>query len=319
MNIQLVTKTRKTGDLVVPLFEKEEIPESARRQLSRKDRDFLRLYLKRDKVRGENVKSLLLPGNAKRILILGKGNKKNWNHRKARILVRRIVQSMKTANLKEGTLIMESVAQTATLAEKAKLLENTAAELVIADYAHNEYKETPKEGWPTIHKMQLATDYSADEKRRLLEAVANGVIIGEETNHTRRLSNMPGGDMTPQKLAAAAEEAGKQTKVKVTILDEKQIKKLGMGGVIGVSRGSSEKPRFIIMEYKHPDYKQAPLVLVGKGVTFDTGGLNLKPDKAIHEMHMDMSGGAAVIHGVRWPSATIAANGFRRSLQKMKN
>src|SRR3989344_2547118 len=96
----------------------------------------------------------------------------------------------------------------------------------------------------------------------------------------------------------AAEEAGKQTKVKVTILDEKQIKKLGMGGVIGVSRGSSEKPRFIIMEYKHPDYKQAPLVLVGKGVTFDTGGLNLKPDKAIHEMHMDMSGGAAVIHGV---------------------
>jgi len=82
MNIQLVTKTRKTGDLVVPLFEKEEIPESARRQLSRKDRDFLRLYLKRDKVRGENVKSLLLPGNAKRILILGKGNKKNWNHRK---------------------------------------------------------------------------------------------------------------------------------------------------------------------------------------------------------------------------------------------
>ena len=72
-----------------------------------------------------------------------------------------------------------------------------------------------------------------------------------------------------------------------------------MGGILGVSKGSDERPRFIVMEYLKGPKNQKPIVLVGKGVTFDTGGLNLKPEQAIYEMHMDMSGGSAVIHTIR--------------------
>ncbi|MBI2637406.1 MAG: leucyl aminopeptidase family protein [Candidatus Sungbacteria bacterium] len=84
------------------------------------------------------------------------------------------------------------------------------------------------------------------------------------------------------------------------MLEEAAIKKLGMGGVLGVSKGSDEKPQFIIMEYKSPkaDKKSKPLVFAGKGVTFDTGGLNIKTGDYMYEMHMDMAGGAAVMHAL---------------------
>jgi len=124
------------------------------------------------------------------------------------------------------------------------------------------------------------------------------MIIGEEVNHTRFLANTPGSDMTPALLAHAAQRAAKNAGFKVRVLDELAIKRLGMGGVLGVSRGSDEKPKFIILEYMKGPKAQNPLVLAGKGVTFDTGGINLKPEQYMYEMHMDMSGGAAVIHGI---------------------
>jgi leucyl aminopeptidase len=116
--------------------------------------------------------------------------------------------------------------------------------------------------------------------------------------------------MTPIKLAEAAKKSATKNGVKIKILDEKNMRKLGMGAVLGVARGSAEKPRFIILEYMKGPKNQKPLVLAGKGVTFDTGGLNLKPEAAIYEMHMDMSGGAAVIHTI----AALARLGVKKNI-----
>jgi len=102
--------------------------------------------------------------------------------------------------------------------------------------------------------------------------------------------------MTPTVLAKAAKEAVKGLPVKVTTLGAREIKKIGMGALLGVAKGSTEAPTFTILEYRGGEGK--PIVLVGKGVTFDSGGLNLKPSNSIYEMHMDMSGAAAVIHAV---------------------
>jgi leucyl aminopeptidase len=108
--------------------------------------------------------------------------------------------------------------------------------------------------------------------------------------------------MTPAKLASAAKKAaassGAGPKLSVKILGVKEMQKLGMGAVLGIGKGSKDEPQFIVMEYWGADKKQRPVALVGKGVTFDTGGLNLKPGDHMYEMHMDMSGGAAVIHAV---------------------
>jgi leucyl aminopeptidase len=102
--------------------------------------------------------------------------------------------------------------------------------------------------------------------------------------------------MTPRLLATEAKKAAAGLPIKVTILEKKEIKTLKMGGILGVSQGSVEEPRFIVMEYFGAAKTKSPIVLVGKGITFDTGGINLKPSDYISDMHMDMSGGAAVIH-----------------------
>jgi leucyl aminopeptidase len=129
-----------------------------------------------------------------------------------------------------------------------------------------------------------------------LQNAMKGKVIGEEVNKTRELSNTPGGDMTPKGLAQAAKNASKGLPITVTTLTLAQMQKLGMGALLGVGKGSTYPPTFTIMEYKGST--GAPIVLAGKGITFDSGGLNLKPSTGIYEMHMDMSGASSVIHTV---------------------
>lgn len=176
--------------------------------------------------------------------------------------------------------------------EELSTIAATAFEM--ANYEHVSYKTKPKDGWGEAEEILLLSPATAAIKR----AVAKGQTIGEEINKCRELCNTPGGDMTPAHLAAAAKAAARGTPAKVTVLNYAQIKKLGMGGVVGVGKGAEEKPQFIIVEYKGGPKNAQPVVLVGKGVTFDTGGLQVKPGDSMYEMHMDMSGGAAVIHAV---------------------
>jgi len=125
------------------------------------------------------------------------------------------------------------------------------------------------------------------------KAVASAYAIINGTYRARDLANAPGNEIYPETLAKVAQETGKSAGFKVTVFDEKKIASLGMGGVIGVSKGSVRPPRFIVLEYKKATGN--PVVLVGKGVTFDTGGISIKPSASMGEMKMDMSGAAAVI------------------------
>ena len=112
------------------------------------------------------------------------------------------------------------------------------------------------------------------------------------------ISNTPGGDMTPQILAAHAKRLSKNTSIKTSVLGKKDIQKLKMGAILGVAKGSSEEPKFIVMNYGGGKKGERPIVFVGKGVTFDTGGVNIKIGDGMLGMHMDMSGGAAVMAAV---------------------
>ena len=160
------------------------------------------------------------------------------------------------------------------------------------------YKTKPKEGWNFVEAVAVPNMPAAAK-----EGFADGLVIAGEVNATRELSNTPGGDMTPRILAEKAKAAVKGTNIKVKILGVKEMQKLGMGAVLGVGKGAKDEPRFIVMEYwgaspSTGSGRQAPVVLVGKGVTFDTGGIQVKPGDHMYEMHMDMSGGAAVIHAL---------------------
>ncbi len=129
------------------------------------------------------------------------------------------------------------------------------------------------------------------------KSVARAEVLAGAVRLTRDLINTPPGDLPPAKLAAAAVEAAKGLPIEVTVLDEKALAKGHYGGILGVGQGSANPPRLARMAYRHPKAK-AHLALVGKGVTFDTGGISIKPAANMHEMKSDMSGAAAVIAAV---------------------
>ena len=123
-----------------------------------------------------------------------------------------------------------------------------------------------------------------------------GRVLGEYTNQARTLSNEPGNALTPRAFAERAEGIGKAAGVKVEVLDEKRIEALNMGLLLGVARGSQEPPRLVVMRHDPPNpLPGVVLALVGKGITFDTGGISIKPAENMDKMKDDMSGGAAVI------------------------
>jgi leucyl aminopeptidase len=139
------------------------------------------------------------------------------------------------------------------------------------------------------------------DKKSVELGVERGRIIGEAVNFTRDLANEPGGYMTPTILAGKANEVAKKFGLYIDVLDEKRITKEGMGGVLGVARGSDEPPKFIVLKYtpKARATGKGLLALVGKGVTFDSGGISIKPGENMELMKYDMSGAATVIGAMR--------------------
>jgi leucyl aminopeptidase len=159
-------------------------------------------------------------------------------------------------------------------------------------YRFDKYISKKEESPDQLESISIVTEGRA-KLNEGKAAVEKARTISEATALARDLGNAPGNEIYPQTLAEAARQSAERAGYQATILDEQEIDDLGMGGVIGVSRGSAHPPRFIILEYG-PSSKR-PIVLVGKGVTFDSGGISIKPSAGMAEMKMDMSGAAAVI------------------------
>jgi leucyl aminopeptidase len=141
--------------------------------------------------------------------------------------------------------------------------------------------------------------HTEKEKKEFERAVRYGSIAARAENFARELQTRPGNVATPRYLAERAEELAEHYDLDVEILDRKAIEKEKMHALLAVAQGSAEEPRFIVLEYKGGRKGSAPLVLVGKGITFDTGGISLKPPERMEEMKYDMSGAAAVLAAMR--------------------
>lgn len=225
-------------------------------------------------------------------LHIGFGKEKNLSRRKLILFLRKIVSVAKQHKLSVISIDWNELQSLAAPdIERSWIAATAAMSFEMANFEFTAYKTPPTDGFFEVEEIYLSNFPS-----ELAEALSSGKIIGEEVNKTRSLSNTPGGDMTPTTLAEAAVKAVEGTSAKVTILSKSEMEKLGMGAVLGVGKGSDEEPKFIVVEYWGTDKSVKPVVLVGKGVTFDTGGLNIKTGDHMYEMHMDMSGGAAVIH-----------------------
>ena len=147
---------------------------------------------------------------------------------------------------------------------------------------------------PLLNKLTLLVANKVDAKAAD-EGLQRGAAIAEGVALARELANRPGNHCTPTMLAAEARKMAKAQGLKIEVLDKKQIEAAGMGSFLAVAQGSDEPPRFIVMHYHGAAKADAPLVLVGKGITFDSGGISLKPGGEMDEMKFDMGGAASVL------------------------
>ena len=246
------------------------------------------------RVTQEKESYLLRLESGRSTICLGAGEAKGMTRRKLVLLSRKVIVFAKSQKIRSLAVSLGDFAFPNSKLKEGDLGEVLAMNFEMANYEFVKYKNVPKEGWNDMEEIVVLGKVSKEGKQGL----ERGKMIGQGVNETRTLSNIPGGEMTPQLLAKAAVAAAKGTTVRAQVLGLKEIQELKMGGLLGVSKGSLEEPRFIILEHKGAGAKERPIVLVGKGITFDSGGINLKPEQAMFDMHMDMSGGAAVIYAL---------------------
>lgn len=226
-------------------------------------------------------------------LHIGAGKPEEMTRRKLITLFRSVVQvakQHKLCNIAVALHRSEKPFQKLSSMPLEEFVSLAAECFLMANYEFRKFKT--KSESVMVEEIALCGAFPASAKA----AARRGEVVGKAANLARDLANTPGGDMTPRTLAAAAKAAAKGTGATVKTLTLPDIKKLGMGALLGVAKGSDEPPTFTIMEYRGA--KSAPIVLIGKGITFDTGGINIKSEHGIGDMHMDMSGGAAVIAAV---------------------
>ncbi len=170
--------------------------------------------------------------------------------------------------------------------------------LTLGEFSPDLYKAaSDQEGSPLEFFEVISTH---DDSQLIEKAVARGRLLGECSNLAKRLANEPSNRLSPSMLAEQALEILKGTSLEIDVLDEESIRELGMGLLLGVAQGSVEAPRVIVMRHEPVGVTEGPvLALIGKGVTFDSGGISIKPAESMERMKEDMSGGAAVICAMR--------------------
>ncbi|HEY7831723.1 MAG TPA: leucyl aminopeptidase [Solirubrobacteraceae bacterium] len=235
----------------------------------------------------------------KRWLTVGLGKREELTPERARVAAAKALERAKEISTR--TLCWQLPAGAGSEVAGA-LVEGTA----LADYSFERHKSVPKEDaaqatdTPPKHLEQLIVSApGAEDADELERRVNEAATVSDAVNEARDLQNRPGNDLTPTALANHAKALGGEIEgLSVEVEGSQGLKDRGMGAFACVAQGSDEEPALITMRYAHPDAKGPLLGLVGKAVTFDSGGISLKPGAKMSEMKFDMSGGAAVVQAV---------------------
>jgi leucyl aminopeptidase len=237
--------------------------------------------------------ALLRPDASKRLLVVGLGKRGELDAERVRILA---ALAIAQAGTYEATTLAwalpEADAAAAELA--AGLVEGT----ILASFRFDRFKSRDPDDPPPprLERLVVSAPGADDDVAR---AVARARVTADAANRARELQALPANIVTPSYLASRAEEiAGAHDSVEVDVLGREEIAERGMGGLVAVAQGSAQEPQLISLRYRGEGSKGDTIGLVGKAVTFDTGGISIKPSAKMDEMKMDMSGGAAVLETI---------------------
>ena len=237
---------------------------------------------------------LLTPKNSqhKRILLVGCGKVSELDILKYRKILNSGIQALKK------TSSVDAVSSLPTLPIKTQSPRSlTRMHIIVAEDLHYQYDHTlSKKSSPSKLKRIKFLCESQSQLKHIKHGITQGKAIADGMMVTKELGNLPANICTPNYLAKTASKIKRgQGKLSIQILEEKDMKKLGMGALLSVSAGSVQPAKLIALQYKGASRSKKPIVLVGKGITFDTGGISLKPGAAMDEMKFDMCGAATVL------------------------
>jgi leucyl aminopeptidase len=305
MQIKLETKpysTLETEVLVTYVFEESDPIQGRVAEIDRAAGGLLKKLAQSGEVTGKNLEFTLLHApaglHAARLLLVGAGKREQFSSAVLRKIAGAALRFLKSRSVKNlAFLVRESGANE----EAAQAITEGA---IAADFEPDKYK-TEKKDAKTFEAAQIA-GYSEAEKAAGEKGLARGRIIAESQNFTRDLVNEPSNKLTPRMLAEKAQAMAREAGLTVEILDEKKIADLKMGALLSVAQGSIEPPRVMVVTYTPANPRPgAPVIgLVGKAVTFDTGGISIKPSEGMEKMKYDMAGGATML-GVMRALATL--------------
>lgn len=305
---------RRSALLCVSLFEEDVNKRSAPAKLPAGIRKWIELVLSRKDFKGAPGESNLSYPEAKdqpqRILLTGLGKKKDFSWEQFRRAIGLITNSLSKINVNTFDCMLPGEGEWKHF-DLPTAVREASLTYTLSCYQFLEYRsqKIKKEEHRKIKQMNVVY-FSNPGKSKLRRELEKGRILGESVNFSRNLVNHPSSYMTPARLADLASKTGNKKLLKAKILNRKEMEKLKMGGLLGVSKGSDQPPKFIVLEYFPNNKKEKPLVFVGKGVTFDTGGISLKPPQGMDQMKYDMAGGAAVIGAL----AAISRLGIKRNV-----
>ncbi len=283
-----------TDLLIVGLFENEQIQDPRLKLLDKETHGQISKMLKSKNFPAKLGDVLLLfPDKIKasKLLLWGLGKKSEFTMEKLRIAGSALAPVIQKYQIKNASILFrQELPKKSTVLETA---ENLASSLLLSLYKFAPYKKE-SETQQALESLDLVL-FKTKNKNQATKGLIEGEILATVVNTSRDLGNHPSNVATPEHLAQHALRLAKNHKtIKTKILSKTQIEEEKMGALLAVAKGSDEEPKFIILEYT-PRKKSPTIVLAGKGITFDSGGINIKPSEKLEEMKYDMAGAATVM------------------------
>jgi leucyl aminopeptidase len=246
---------------------------------------------------GKAGSSLMLrgiPGFAgERLLLVGLGKEKEFRDKAFITAIRAAVEAVRASGAADATLLLTRIpVKKRNAAWRIRQAAMAASEAL---YRFDRYK-SKKDGERPLKSLAFAVEAAGEAAAA--QALAQGLAIGEGVTLAKDLGNLPGNVCTPDHLAGAARRIAKEHALECSILEQADLEALGMHALLSVAKGSRQAPKLIVLHYHGGKSTDKPIVLIGKGVTFDSGGISLKPGEGMDEMKFDMCGAASVLGAI---------------------
>jgi leucyl aminopeptidase len=298
-----VTKFRGEA-VVVNLFEGVKVPGGATGAVDAALGGTIRKLILAGEVTGKWGEQTLVHALGKlpvnRVLVMGLGKPEDFTLDRARIVSAEAVKHLRKIGARRVGAIVHGAgthlgAQTGTRGfDAAQATQALVEGALLGLYRFTRYKRDNDDAKKEIETFTIVGQ-DRQKLRAMTEAVRRGRIVAEATNAARDLVNEPGNTLTPTELGRRAREVSRRARIRCQVLGPQELRRLGARALLGVARGSQEPPRFIVLEYRGGHRGDPHLGLVGKGITFDSGGISIKPAEKMETMKGDMAGAAAVI------------------------